>query len=121
MLTVSPPTLRTSSTNNMTHRQYLSRSLTRLDVYPPTTTRMALLLPTPPRSLLSCNRPDARPAFRRRASLSGVTTTAPAMAVPATGEADWVRATAGFFENDSRPIMLFDGISPMTQFNNLVL
>lgn len=111
----------TTSTNNVTQGKYLSRTLALLGVYPPTTTRMALLLPTPPRSLLSYNRPDARPTFRRRASLSGASITAPPMAVPATGEADCVKATAGFFENDSRPIMLFDGISPMTQFNSLVL
>lgn len=82
--------------------------------YPPTSTKMALLLPITARSLQSCSRPDARPTLRRRASLSGAPTTAPVMAVAATGEVDWIKATAGFFENDTRPIMLFDGISAIT-------
>lgn len=79
---------------------------------------MALLVPTRSAGLGLATSPPAHVRLRRRtiptihAAISNLNRT--------TGdkEVDWVEATSSFFQHDSRPIMLFDGILflPLVKF-----
>ncbi|KAH6758744.1 putative thiol-disulfide oxidoreductase DCC [Perilla frutescens var. frutescens] len=63
---------------------------------------MALIVP------VSCTpaRLSARVVSRRQFRVSAASSTTPR----SNTAADWVKETASFFEQDSRPIMLFDGV-----------
>ncbi|KAK2974389.1 hypothetical protein RJ640_021245, partial [Escallonia rubra] len=67
---------------------------------------MALIVPGGCARLLPSSQPPAHARSRRR-----FTTLATVSSPSRGGEAvDWVKTTSGFFEQDSRPIMLFDGV-----------
>ncbi|KAJ4959384.1 hypothetical protein NE237_026495 [Protea cynaroides] len=52
----------------------------------------------------------SRPAHGRRSSVSPFATLSPPRGRSRSDSIDWVEATSSFFEQDSRPIMLFDGV-----------
>ncbi|XP_024021861.1 DCC family protein At1g52590, chloroplastic isoform X2 [Morus notabilis] len=51
----------------------------------------------------------SRPAHVRKRLIAFATMTPPRTS-PRGDVVDWVEATSGFFQNDTRPIMLFDGV-----------
>ncbi|XP_052182653.1 DCC family protein At1g52590, chloroplastic [Diospyros lotus] len=72
---------------------------------------MALL--APPIARTSASLPLAGVTPRRRLETTSTRTTSlAAVSTPRGGEstADWVQATSRFFDQDTRPIMLFDGV-----------
>ncbi|XP_021906621.1 DCC family protein At1g52590, chloroplastic [Carica papaya] len=64
---------------------------------------VAPLLAPPVRARLVVSKP---PTARVRKRISTLATLSP----PQRSTVDWVKETASFFEKDSRPIMLFDGV-----------